>query len=452
MKKNTVLFVEWASFGRDFEIDLPLIYFFENVLKWEVKYLSIFNLPKILSINPDIIVMSNTTGAKENYNFSKIIFNSKISHFSHVSEGMYIENILDDFLWGWNDEKIMYQQALTLWNIPSYNMVIGAYSYLKNTTFISGSVGHDKYIIHKNENDKNYKMIIGYAAYDFNNIFYLINSGSEYMNRRFGGKNFELLNNLLSSSKEILKKLVINNPDIKFIFKTHPADGNNLSQEFKELKHFANVEIVIKESIMDIIRRSDLWMSSNSTTSLEAYVINKPTITFNTEKAIMASDVLNGSILENNYEKIQNYIEEFYNTGKIKVFEEKKELRKKLISDYIGFADGFNHIRFMSFLKPYVEKIENGELEKGKWNIPFKIKLKGYIRHFLYSLSKGKYNTPLLKRWARPYDIFDDEQVEEQKRLRYPDFDKFYAENQEQIDHIYQTWHKNWKSELGIKE
>ena len=184
---------------------------------------------------------------------------------------------------------------------------------------------------------------------------------------------------------------------------------------------------------------------------MESWLLSKPSISFNTDKTTFSSDVLYGSIIEENPIKIQKYISEFYNNSKIEKFEEKKELREKLISDYIGFSDGLNHVRFMSFLKPYIEKIENEEIQKGKWNISSKEKFIGFMKHLVYFISKGRYNILYIKKWAHIYDIFDDKELEEQKKLRFPDFDTFYKNNQDKIDDIYNTYASKWKKELDIK-
>jgi hypothetical protein len=38
MKSKTVLFIEWSNIGRDLEMHLPVMYFFEKILNWEVQY------------------------------------------------------------------------------------------------------------------------------------------------------------------------------------------------------------------------------------------------------------------------------------------------------------------------------------------------------------------------------------------------------------------------------
>jgi hypothetical protein len=450
--EKLALFIEWSSQGRDFEIDLPLMYFFEKILKWKVQYISIFNLPKILSINPDMVIMSNTTGAGENINISRLIEKSGIPLFSHVSEGMFRENDIEEFVYGWNKKEKRFSETFsTVWSKKAYDMSLMNFPNLYGFYKISGAIGFDKYQLNLKEkiDTKDFKKVIGYAAFDFNNIV----SKKEYFIKELGEEKFINFIKISEKINKLLYKLIKNNLDILFLLKPHPGDGEKEPLEFKDLGKFQNTHIVSKEiGIVTTIFNSDIWINYNSSTNLEAWLLNKPSISFNTDEKMFSSDVLYGSILEEDFNKIQKYIDEFYNIGKIEAFEEKKELREKLISEYIGFSDGLNHVRFMSFLKPYIEKMENEKFKKSKWNISLKIQLKGYIRHFLFLISKGKYKIPFLKRWAISYDIFDDKEIYEQKKIRYVDFDKFYQENEKQIDDIYQNWHKNWKQELRIIE
>ena len=80
-KVKTVLFLGWSTKGRDIEIDLPLMYFFEKILKWKVIHQTIFNLPKVLKTKPDIVLMTNTTGAVRQIEVSRLIENSGFPFF-----------------------------------------------------------------------------------------------------------------------------------------------------------------------------------------------------------------------------------------------------------------------------------------------------------------------------------------------------------------------------------
>jgi surface carbohydrate biosynthesis protein len=451
--KKTVLFIEWSTFGRDFEIDLPLMYFFEKYLGWNVEYKSIFNLPDLLKAEPDLVIMSNTTGAHKNYLMAKTCYESNILLFSHISEGVIRHDDLDWAYWGWNKDKKLYEELNIIWNKWLYNRLYKQYPMIIDKIKISGSIGHDKYKIFNfklfnNMKYKNYKKRIVYAGYDFVNM---ANQKDKFI-KMLGEEKFNRDQQNAKKVNNILKNLIERNKDILFILKPHPGDYEFNPIDIKDLDKYENVLIEKNQSIVDLIANSDILLNYRSSTNSEAWLLGKPSITLCEDKDLL-EDVppTLGSVSSTNVNYIQRCIKEFYDKGYIKDFEIKKEIREKIIRDTIGFTDGFNHVRFMSFLKPYIEKIEKGEIKKGKWNISFKEKLKDYLKHFIFTISKGKYNIPFFKRYAQQYDIFDKIQLEKQKKLRYLDFDKFYYKNKNKIDYLYENWNFIWKKELNIE-
>ena len=72
MTENLALFIGWSTQGRDFEIELPLMFYFEKKLNWQVKHVSMFNLPKILSYRPTVILMPNTTGGARQLEIARL--------------------------------------------------------------------------------------------------------------------------------------------------------------------------------------------------------------------------------------------------------------------------------------------------------------------------------------------------------------------------------------------
>jgi len=441
--KKLVLFIEWSTKGRDFEIDLPLIYFFEKYLNWDVKYISLFNIPAILRLRPDIVIMSNTTGAYENFYISKLIATSGIPLFSHVSEGMFRPEHLDNALWGWNSEKYFYEKHLMLWSYSTYCMSIQKYPNLKNKLRVSGSIGHDKYKIFSHINifanqlqQNKYKMIVGYACFDFHNI---IKNRERYSNLQ-SKERIDYIINSIVTIKNLLFNLIKENPNILFVAKAHPGDGNILPKEIEGLLKFKNF-MLVNDSIIDIIGSVNIWMSFNSSTNLEAWLFDKPTIVFATNNLIRSSKVVEGSIRENKFEKIQQYFNEYMETEKIENFNKKDNLRKELISDLIGFEDGLNHIRFMSFLRKYIEKEQKNDIIS--WNITLKERILFFFKHLLYKLARGKYKIPFIKKYAYIYDNFDLEEYNLQKKKRFQDLDLFYQINSVKIKEIYFNWYKN---------
>ena len=123
--KKQVLFLNWTSQGRDIEIDMPLMYFFEKILEWDVLHMSMFNLTKVVKTNPDLILMTNTTGGVRHVEVSQLIEASGFPFFSHVSEGMFREEEINEFVWGWGDDTRRLPETLSmLWSRWAYDMAI----------------------------------------------------------------------------------------------------------------------------------------------------------------------------------------------------------------------------------------------------------------------------------------------------------------------------------------
>lgn len=445
MKKHTVLFLEWSTYGREFEIDLPLMYFFENKLGWRVEYKSQFNLPSIINTNPDIVIMSGSTGADRGLKWTRTIEESNILLFTHVTEGMFRESDIEEFVWGWGKKEKRFSETLSmLWTHKSYDMAIKAFPNTEKTYRVSGAVGFDKYKIFEFNkiSDNKYNKVIGYAAFDFNNIM----DKKDYFIKTSGEEKFNIFTELINKTNEILEYIIQNNNDILFLLKPHPGDGGREPLEFKNLLKYDNVRsIKNKVSILDVIASSDIWLNINSSTNLESWLLDKPSISFILNEDMYSSDILYGSVIENSPKEIQNMINEFYSTKSILRFSEKENIRLHLIKNYMGFSDGMNHVRFMSFLKPYIEKIEKEDRKKVNWNISLNIKIIGYIKHFIYTISNGRYWLPYLNKWSSIYERCNNEDIEKAKNIHYPKIDKFYEDNQEKINNLY----NNYESEFN---
>lgn len=437
--KKIVYFIEWDTSGRSFDMHFPLMYFFESKLKWDVRYKCSFNLPSFLKEVPDLIILASTGGASRNLKILKWIFNSNIPVFSSYTEGMFRYDDLDQFLWGWNKKKVYLENLRMLWSFESYRMSLKVYPELKEKLRVSGAIGFDKYaLLNFNKiTEKKFKKVIGYGAYDFHGS--LTSPKKDNIIQIYGSKEIEFIASQLLIVKKILKTLVNNNKDTLFIIKSHPGDQNRAPKEIEGLENYRNVKVISSpyEPISNIISKTDIWLSYNSTTIVDAWLLGIPTITFLKDESRMTSDAVKGSLIENNAAKIDLYIKEYYSFGFIENFTQLEKNRKRYINETIGFSDGLNHVRYMSFLKPFIKKINNLEMIKGSWNISYKDKLKEYFKTLIYTISKGKYNTPILKRWALVFDRFKIEEVSKFKKNKYSDIENFYKTNQKKIEDLY---------------
>lgn len=59
------------------------------------------------------MVITNTIGAIENFELARIIEKSNFLLFSHVSEGMFRESDIEEFVWDWGkQDKTLEQKVL----------------------------------------------------------------------------------------------------------------------------------------------------------------------------------------------------------------------------------------------------------------------------------------------------------------------------------------------------
>ena len=94
----------------------------------------------------------------------------------------------------------------------------------------------------------------------------------------------------------------------------------------------------------------------------------------------------------------------------------------------------------MSAIRPFIERVESGQSQKGQWRMLLKDRVKYQLRYWLYKLAKGRYNTPILKRYAIFIDRFSDKEVEKTKAFRFPDIAKFYQSNHDRIMNLYESY------------
>jgi hypothetical protein len=237
---------------------------------------------------------------------------------------------------------------------------------------VTGNTGCDRYKIYETTDKKaflrkynltHYSKVIGYAGWAFNKLRFP--RGVRELLQFYGGDASILswLENQRILVNGILRETIRSNSDTLFILKQHPQDTSpELLQppvnEFEGLAGFENVlALGEEEALHDIIGICDLWTCFESTTALEAWLLNKPTVFLNPEPEFKRADLVRGSAVARNASEFQKLIGQLYATGAMPDFSssEKAQQRRHLVRDSVGFDDGFNHLRASYYLKRVVE-------------------------------------------------------------------------------------------------
>jgi len=380
MKKIDILNAEWSSGGRDGHIIEPILVSLELLNpKIDIKRVDInFAFIALLIYRPKIIIISNGIGGEINLKLIKLAYKLGIKVITLNSEGDYIntKKSVSEFFWGWNKDKILYDDLQLVWSNRVKNYI---QNYLVNEDKIniskiktSGAVGFDRYnlldFMSKDDflfsiQKESYSKIITFAGFGFDWIigdYYKRNPS--IINDRFGKQYLPLHIKAQKELSEIYYQLVKTFTNILFIIKLHPAtEENNLtefSKIFNHLNEFNNVKIIKDEfSIDDVINISDIWIAYESTTCMEAWLLNKTTFLVNPcGKNFQRSQISEGSPIYDNFKIVKQKINEFYLNGYLKDFNILYEKRDKIYYDVIHSNDGLNHLRAVDFIIPFFKK------------------------------------------------------------------------------------------------
>lgn len=414
MSKIDILNVEWVSSGRDVHIVEPVLCYLERK-GYRIKRTSyLFALLKILFYRPRMVVLSNNSGSTNNFNASKFAYLLGVKTVALSVEGDYCiksnaKHDVSSFFWGWDLQREFPLDLRVEWSQKDLDLIekyIPDMEKYKNRIKISGATGFDRYklLSFKKKEDFlrqygacKYEKVIGYAAWGFDAFWdkdfcnaATVNYAPEYI--QFHKKNRDLL-------RKVLNEVVHNNPEVLFIFKRHPGELIFEETELIGLEQNENVLMLSsEESIEDLINVCDFWMAYESTTCMEAWLLNKETVLINPISFTNnRSEIAQGSPVRNSSEDVQQDIV----AGRVLGFQNLQDVRNEIIKKVIEYSDGKNYVRAGNYVVDELNKKSVRSISFNRWCLKAVLKeiLKGMI---FYSFLK---HVPFFKRHVEDYKL-----------------------------------------------
>jgi surface carbohydrate biosynthesis protein len=431
--------------GRDVEMLLPLVYHAEKYLACEVEFLFVWDIFAIYRKKPDLIILANTIGSKWHFEIAKYAHEQNITVFALLSEGNFRTNGTFNY-WGYNSDKKFYQEYFCHWSERTRTFLSAEIPDHASRMVLTGAVGFDRYRIYQFPSKQSFlhrkgmtrfRKVIGYAGWAFGKVY--SKTGQEelkYFLREKPESWMEWTKYQMLEVESVLRKLIEHNSDTLFLLKVHPNETHphitrESPNEMYRLKDYPNVwYIKNEENIHDLIAISDIWMGFETTTAIEAWMLNKETVLINPDPNFARDPVHSGSVIAKTFSSVQSQIDEFYSNGFTIEFNkpEKSGARKKIIEESIGFADGLNHLRAAYYLNQSLLKSRE-VLCKPRFN------LKYFVRTLLLHIGSRCYNRSLfllLPRFKKTVWAFDRCKLKNISRLKeiYTPFqDEFYRKN-----------------------
>ncbi len=355
--KIDILNLEWSAIGRDRAIVTPLLLGLEKEFSYTYICDSIFRGKFLIDkYRPRILLMANSIGGKVNVEIAKYAKSKGCSVIVSLGEGNIQEEYLEQMVWGWNLKHESLEDLVLYWSNRSLDLAVTRYPELADRSAVSGAIGFDQYKIRKFLSKKDflyrykklgYQHVVGYAGWCFDGLFHqqkraeLLRLDGELAVEAYT-KDYEWL-------KPCLESIVLEHQDILFVFKEHPGTRISEKTEFHGLDRFPNVIIVPareKIGLGDIINPCDLWLSFISTTSIEAWLLEKPTIALiHHSTGFATSGVLDGNVILNSFAALSDLLTHFKESGIVPNSEQMRSKKNLVIENIIGWDDGMNHLR-----------------------------------------------------------------------------------------------------------
>lgn len=444
MKKTKVLCFTDDAVGRDVEMLLPLRYFAERFLNCEFHHALNIDIHQIYRIKPDVILQANTIGSNLYFEISQIAHQEGIPLFALISEGNFRTDGSFDY-WGFNRDKQFYQDYVCCWSERTAVFLKEKEPQEADRIVVTGGLGFDRYVIYeflsridflKKYSKENFSRIIGYAGWAFGKLDHQRGRDELLFWAHSDENKLKWIEEQRCLVRDILRSAIENNPDTLFVLKQHPQENaperpTPVKNEMCELAGYNNVlYLCAEESIHDLISVADLWTCFESTTALESWLMGKQTIFINPEPDFNRDQLYKGSPMVKSYKELQEIIDEFYTTGKIKSFDdqEKSKNRKDLIGNIIGFGDGFNHIRASKYFAQTISKshLTTRNYQFHSWH---------WLVYALIRIAAPFYNKKLYSKIYKVKKhlwVFENYKMEKLHKLyaKYvPYFDSFYEKN-----------------------
>lgn len=383
---------------RNTEAYIP-VYNYLTLYNLKIKHGSLFNgYYLILKYRPKVVFFEGIFGGRWHCQVAFFAKRMGCKVVSLLAEGASLEWARNspEKIWGWLDEKKAFWDAHFFWNQSTIKCFSSFFPEAKSNIYMTGGCGFDRYKfsrLHALSVEK-YAAVVGVGCWIFN------------QNKQPSDWYRDCRDFFSTTLLEIIRK----NKDILFLIKPHPSAEDDL--------YLAAVENCVNEKnvllvpantpIIDCLATSDIWLSFESNTAMEAWLMGKQTALLNPSGINFPYQRQPFWKGQPNYATAEEWnmaLSAFKATGQLPGFAEREKERNNLYEEIIGHADGLNHVRTGNVIldiltSPFSVKTELPSLP---W---FKLAVNSFLRwHF------GKFYRFMPQRipWFAAFKEFYDE-------------------------------------------
>lgn len=444
MSRTDVLNLEWRSFpSRDRDASTLVANYLRLAGLSVVEGCVFEGYELIRRLKPKLLFISNSIGAEINLKLIKYAKSRGVLCISGSAEGNFRREGIEEFVWGHNREHVLYEDRLLLWSEQARSFTLEAFPELEGRVGVSGGVGFDLYRMIQPNRDwlwertggRNYQKVVGVGCWDFGITspddprysYFLDYYGEEAI--RFFRKERDVFN-------QVLLELAGRNADVLFLLKEHPGRRQGYwASAIEGCEELPNVVIERNGvSIKDCLQVSDVWISFESNTAMEAWLYGIPTGLLNPGGTDFPNrhEIHKGQPNFINADQWHEAIHACFSTGILPGFDAKAEVRERIIRHTIQWNDGLNHVRFGNSILDLIEQGDSCTPAAQAKSAPRYPTAKERLREWLLwngSPSLKAFSRPFANYWAQYRGQWDARQLAEFGARLMDMQQTFYREN-----------------------
>jgi hypothetical protein len=337
---------------------------------------------------------------------------------------MFKQTSLESDVIGWNRDGMPTVRKWYMWNENAYRWAIEEYPQFSEVLDVAGSALHEKYRIFRASDFDKSRLLAGH-----------IESAILYVGWTFDrGQRIE--DSTIRQNVETSKRFVIRclqsvaerYDDRLLILKYHPATADESASEIDgHFDQYDNVLILHDQvPFYQLAILSDVVISFDSTTMMDAWLAGKPTINLYQGKSMVASGgygygytaIRAGSLVPEDKGQLLAYLDELIARGKIEDFERKHDIRQQVMPDYIGDPDQKPSL----IVAEHISQSMN-EISKPKRGLSVKL----FVAGFLNGLFHRYRFLPPIGRFSHMRKHYRPEQFEKQYDSFAPKLKRYFG-------------------------
>ncbi|MEM7393412.1 MAG: hypothetical protein AAF492_13795, partial [Verrucomicrobiota bacterium] len=317
-------------------------------------------LDLIHRLKPRLLFMSNSMGAPINPQLVAYARAKNIPCLVLVSEGNFHESpewLLPQY-WGWNKTRELQENRQLLWSKRSLGIILRHEPQLASRLRVSGAADFDAYTIRtfssreaflQRRRAGSWSKIIGVGGWNFGR-FMTEDPHYHAACKLFGPAQVDRFREDGQRFNQILHAVIAAHPTVLFVLKLHPGlrvRDRLLGSAFQGLDRYENTLFIRQEeAVGQCLAVSDFWMTYESTTEVEAWLLNRPTCLINPSGTDFPRNILfKGSPNFATETAVNEAIRSFYERGTLPGFEALDHERRRITADVTEWHDGLNHVR-----------------------------------------------------------------------------------------------------------